>query len=276
MPDNLVGKVAVVTGGSSGIGLASAEAFVAEGARVVIADIQDERGRAAAGRLGDAAIYVHADVSDDEQVAEVVDAAVKHYGGLDVMFNNAGGAGDPSALVDLGPAGLDASLRLIVGSAVSGHRHAARVFIDQGRGGSVITTSSGSGLRGGLGQAGYVIGKHAVIGLVRQAAAELGPYGIRSNAICPGITMTPVLAMGIARERKAAFMDRLAESLSDEQPAKRVGQPEDIAAAAVFLASDLSRFVNGVVLPVDGGADAVTLGRYSEVTASVRAEFGGR
>jgi NAD(P)-dependent dehydrogenase (short-subunit alcohol dehydrogenase family) len=276
MPDNLVGKVAVVTGGSSGIGLASAEAFVAEGARVVIADIQDERGRAAAGRLGDAAIYVHADVSDDEQVAELVDAAVKHYGRLDVMFNNAGGAGDPSALVDLGPAGLDASLRLIVGSAVSGHRHAARVFIDQGRGGSVITTSSGSGLRGGLGQAGYVIGKHAVIGLVRQAAAELGPYGIRSNAICPGITMTPVLAMGIARERKAAFMDRLAESLSDEQPAKRVGQPEDIAAAAVFLASDLSRFVNGVVLPVDGGADAVTLGRYSEVTASVRAEFGGR
>jgi NAD(P)-dependent dehydrogenase (short-subunit alcohol dehydrogenase family) len=276
MPDNLVGKVAVVTGGSSGIGLASAEAFVAEGARVVIADIQDERGRAAAGRLGDAAIYVHADVSDDEQVAGVVDAAVRHYGGLDVMFNNAGGAGDPSALVDLGPAGLDASLRLIVGSAVSGHRHAARVFIDQGRGGSVITTSSGSGLRGGLGQAGYVIGKHAVIGLVRQAAAELGPHGIRSNAICPGITMTPVLAMGIARERKAAFMDRLAQSLRDEQPAKRVGQPEDIAAAAVFLASDLSRFVNGVVLPVDGGADAVTLGRYSEVTASVRAEFGGR
>jgi NAD(P)-dependent dehydrogenase (short-subunit alcohol dehydrogenase family) len=276
MPDNLVGKVAVVTGGSSGIGLASAEAFVAEGARVVIADIQDERGRAAAGRLGDAAIYVHADVSDDEQVAGLVDAAVKHYGGLDVMFNNAAGAGDPSALVDLGPAGLDASLRLIVGSAVSGHRHAARVFIDQGRGGSVITTSSGSGLRGGLGQAGYVIGKHAVIGLVRQAAAELGPYGIRSNAICPGITMTPVLAMGIARERKAAFMDRLAQSLRDEQPAKRVGQPEDIAAAAVFLASDLSRFVNGVVLPVDGGADAVTLGRYSEVTDSVRAEFGGR
>jgi NAD(P)-dependent dehydrogenase (short-subunit alcohol dehydrogenase family) len=121
-----------------------------------------------------------------------------------------------------------------------------------------------------------VIGKHAVIGLVRQAAAELGPYGIRSNAICPGITMTPVLAMGIARERKAAFMDRLAQSLRDEQPAKRVGQPEDIAAAAVFLASDLSRFVNGVVLPVDGGADAVTLGRYSEVTDSVRAEFGGR
>src|ERR1700722_8364254 len=276
MPDNLVGKVAVVTGGSSGIGLASAEAFVAEGARGVIADIQDERGRAAAGRLGDAAIYVHADVSDDEQVAELVDAAVKHYGGLDVMFNNAGGAGDPSALVDLGPAGLDASLRLIVGSAVSGHRHAARVFIDQGRGGSVITTSSGSGLRGGLGQTGYVVGKHAVIGLVRQAAAEPGPYGIRSNAICPGITMTPVLAMGIARERKAPFMDRLAQSLRDEQPAKRVGQPEDIAAAAVFLASDLSRFVNGVVLPVDGGADAVTLGRYSEVTASVRAEFGGR
>jgi NAD(P)-dependent dehydrogenase (short-subunit alcohol dehydrogenase family) len=276
MPDNLVGKVAVVTGGSSGIGLASAEAFVAEGARVVIADIQDERGRAAAGRLGDAAIYVHADVSDDDQVAGLVDTAVKHFGGLDVMFNNAGGAGDPSALVDLGPAGLDASLRLIVGSAVSGHRHAARVFIDQGRGGSVITTSSGSGLRGGLGQPGYVIGKHALIGLVRQAAAELGPHGIRSNAICPGITMTPVLSMGIARERKAAFMDRLAESLRDEQPAKRVGQPEDIAAAAVFLASDLSRFVNGVVLPVDGGADAVTLGRYSEVTASVRAEFGGR
>ncbi|EIV94805.1 SDR family NAD(P)-dependent oxidoreductase [Frankia sp. QA3] len=276
MPDNLVGKTAIVTGGSSGIGLASVEAFVAEGAHVVIGDIQDERGRAAAERLGDAAIYVHADVSDDDQVAGLVDTAVRHFGGLDIMFNNASGAGDQAGFVDLGPDGLDRSLRLIVGSAVSGHRHAARVFIEQGRGGSIITTSSGSGLRGGLGQPSYVIGKHAVIGVVRQAAAELGRHGIRSNAICPGITMTPVLGMGIARDRRPAFMEHLAEALRDEQPAGRVGQPEDIAAAVVFLASDLSRFVNGVILPVDGGADAVSLGRYAEITTAVRAEFGGR
>lgn len=276
MPDNLVGKVAVVTGGSSGIGLASAEAFVAEGARVVIGDIQDERGRAAVERLGDAAHYLHVDVRDDEQVGALVDAAVERFGRIDVMFNNAAAAGDTSPITELGPEGLDASLRVIVGSAVSGHRYAARAFAAQGGGGSIITTSSGAGLQGGWASAGYVIGKHAVIGLVRHAAAELGPLGIRSNAICPGITMTPVMAIGIARDRKPAFLDELGIALRDEQPIKRVGQPDDIAAAAVFLASDMSRFVNGVALPVDGGASAVTLGRFDEISAEVRAAFGGR
>ena len=276
MPDNLTGKVAVVTGGASGIGLASVEAFVAEGARVVVGDVAVERGAAVAERLGDAVAFVPADVADDDAVRGLVDEAVARFGRLDVMFNNAGGGGDPAALVDLGAEGLDASLRLIVGSAVSGHRHAARVFREQGGGGSIITTSSGAGLQGGWGSASYAVGKHALIGLVRQAAAELGPDGIRSNAICPGITMTPVMGMGIARDRKPEFMTALAEALRGEQPAGRVGRPEDIAGAAVFLASDLSRFVNGVALPVDGGAYAVTPGRFGEITARVRAEFGGR
>lgn len=276
MPDNLTGKVAVITGGASGIGLASVEAFVAEGARVVVGDVSAERGAAVAERLGGAVEFVHADVSDDGEVAGLVERAVQRFGRLDVMFNNAGGGGDPAALVDLGPEGLDASLRLIVGSAVSGHRHAARVFRDQGGGGSIITTSSGAGLQGGWGSASYAVGKHALIGLVRQAAAELGADGIRSNAICPGITMTSVMAMGIPRDRKAEFMAELADALKGEQPAGRVGRPEDIAGAAVFLASDLSRFVNGVALPVDGGASAVTTGRFSAISGRVRADFGGR
>ncbi|MCW2527729.1 MAG: short-chain dehydrogenase, family, partial [Pseudonocardiales bacterium] len=260
-------------GGSSGIGLASVEAFVAEGARVVIGDIQDARGEAAADRLGDAVRFLHTDVTDDDQVAALVEFAVHEFGQLDVMFNNAAGVGDTSALVDLGPTGLDASLRLITGSAVSGHRHAARVFIDQGQGGSIITTSSSAGFQGGWGSAGYAIGKHAVIGLVRQAAAELGGYGIRSNAICPGITMTPVMSMGIPRDRKSEFVTRLNDALAGQQPAGRVARPADIAGVAVFLASELSAFVNGVVLPVDGGASAVTVGRFGEILTEVRAEF---
>jgi len=276
MPDNLVGKVAVITGGASGIGLASTEAFVAEGARVVVGDIQDELGRALVERLGDAVRYVHCDVSDDAQVGALVDAAVAEFGRLDVMFNNAAGVGDPAPLLDLGPDGYDRSMRLIAGSTVFGHRHAARVFISQGGGGSIISTSSGSGLVGGMGPAGYTIGKHAVIGVVHAAASELGRHGIRSNAICPGITITPVFARGIARERKAAFLDAISDALGAEQPIGRVGAPQDIAGAAVFLASDLSAFVTGAVLPVDGGAHAVNTGRYEQIQAQVRAEYGGR
>lgn len=273
MPAILDGKVIVITGGSSGIGLASVEACVAHGAPVVIGDIQDERGVRAADRLGVSALYVHTDVAHDEQVEALVDVAVSHFGRLDVMFNNASAAGDTSLLADLGPEGLDAALRVIVGSAVSGHRYASRVFVAQGGGGSIITTSSTAGLTGGMGPGAYTIGKHALIGLVRQAAAELGPHGIRSNAICPGITMTPAMGIGVRREKKADFFAKLAESLADEQPLKRVATPEDIAGVVVFLASDLSTFVNGAVLPVDGGADAVSLGHFSELSASVRREF---
>jgi NAD(P)-dependent dehydrogenase (short-subunit alcohol dehydrogenase family) len=276
MPDNLLGKVAVITGGASGIGLASVEAFVAEGARVVVGDVQDEAGRAVAERLGGAVRYVHCDVSDDAQVGALVDTAVAEFGRLDIMFNNAAGLGDPAPLLDLGPEGYDWSMRLIAGSTVSGHRHAARVFIEQGGGGSIISTSSGSGLVGGLGPAGYTIGKHAVIGVVHAAAAELGQHGIRSNAICPGITITPVFAKGIARDRKAAFLEGVSAALAGEQPIGRVGAPKDIAGVAVFLASDLSAFVTGAVLPVDGGAHAVTGGRYQQIQAQVRAEYGGR
>ena len=141
--------VLLITGGASGIGLGCVESFVAEGARVVVGDLSDERGAAVAERLGDAVEFVHADVTNDSQVAGLVDRAVRRFGRLDVMFNNAAGAGDVAALVDLSPEGLDASLRLLVGSAVSGHRHAARLFRAQGSGGSIITTSSGAGLQGG-------------------------------------------------------------------------------------------------------------------------------
>lgn len=276
MPDNLVGKVAVITGGSSGIGLASVEAFVAEGARVVLGDVQDERGKAAAERLGDAVHYVHTDVGDDAQVGALVDEAVRHFGRLDVMFNNAAGPGDQAALLDLGPDALDAALRLNVGSVVSGHRHAARVFIAQGSGGSIISTSSGSGLQGGLSPAAYTVAKHAVLGVMRQAAFELGRHAIRSNAICPGITLTPVFSMGIRRERKAEFMTALAEALRDEQALKRVGRPKDIADVAVFLASDLSAWVTGVTLPVDGGATGASVAHFPQIAAQVRTDFGGR
>src|SRR6185437_591629 len=138
MPQNLRGKVAVITGGASGIGLASVEAFVAEGARVILGDIRDDAGIAVAARLGDAVRFRHCDVTDEAQIAALVAAAVDEFGSLDVMFNNASGLGDPSPLVDLTNEGLERAMRVTTGSVVAGHRHAAKAFQRRGIRGSII------------------------------------------------------------------------------------------------------------------------------------------
>lgn len=278
MAQLLADKVAVVTGGTSGIGLATVERFASEGAKVVIADIQDELGASIADRLGEDVTYLRTDVTDEAAIEAVVAHAVERFGRLDVMFNNAGAQGDPAPMVELGSEGFDATLALLTRSVALGHKYAARQFQKQGGGGSIISTASAAGLQGGWSAAGYTIAKHAVVGVVRQAVAELAPLGIRSNAIAPGVIMTPIMArsFGVPMEKSDEFTEFLAARLGPTQPIGRVGQPDDIAKAATFFASDLSEFVTGVVLPVDGGATAITQGTFASEVVAAAQEFTSR
>lgn len=275
MSDLLTDKVAIVTGGTSGIGLATVERFVAEGASVAIADIQDDLGGAIADRLGDGVLYVHTDVTEEAAIEALVDATVDRFGKLDVMYNNAGAQGDPSTLLEIGSDGFDATIALLTRSVVLGHKYAGRQFQAQGSGGSIISTASAAGLQGGWSALGYTVAKHAVVGIVRQAVAEFGDARIRSNAIAPSIIMTPIMArtFGVPPERAEEFAEFLSERLGSTQPIGRTGTPDDVAKVATFLASDLSDYVTGTVTPVDGGATAVTQGTFSTDVVAAAAEF---
>ncbi|MCK6079037.1 SDR family oxidoreductase [Microbacterium sp. EYE_5] len=274
----LEGKVTIVTGGTSGIGRATVERYVAEGAKVAIADIQDAAGAQLADELGDAAIYVHTDVTDEADIEALVAKTVDAFGKLDVIYNNAGAQGDPSPILEIGSDGFDKTLALLTRSVVLGHKYAARQFQAQGTGGSIISTASAAALQGGWSAAGYTIAKHAVVGVVRQSVAELAPLGIRSNAIAPGIIMTPIMArsFGVQMDEAEQFADFLAERLAGSQPIGRTGTPDDIAKVATFLASDLSEFVVGAVLPVDGGATAVTQGSFAADAAAAAQAYQNR
>src|SRR5699024_4719397 len=245
-------KVAIVTGGSSGIGLASVERFIAEGAKVVIADINDDQGKAEADRLGDNALYVRTDVTDEVAIAALISATVDNFGKLDVMYNNAGAQGDPSPLTEISADGFDKTIALLTRSVVLGHKYAAKQFQAQGTGGAIVSTASAAALQGGWSAAGYTIAKHAVVGVVRQAVAELAPMRIRSNAIAPGIIMTPLMArtFGVPAEEAEGFAAFLADRLGSTQPYGRVGFADDIAKVATFLASDLADYVTGTVIPL--------------------------
>lgn len=271
----LEGKVAVVTGGVSGIGLGSVELFVKEGAKVAVGDIQDELGSALEARFPGKVAYAHTDVTDDAAIERLVQLAVDRFGKLDIMFNNAGAPGNRDALIDIDLGGMNDTSALLVNSVVSGHKHASRQFIKQGTGGTIVSTASTAAIQGGWSSAAYTITKHAVLGVVRQAVVELGTHGIRSNAICPGITMTPIMAraFGVPDDQASEFETFLDKRLGTLIPSGRVGYPQDIAEAVLFLASDASAYVNGVVLPVDGGCSAAMLAPFAERMIQAGADF---
>ena len=256
----LDGKVAVVTGGASGMGAATVRRFVEEGARVVVADLQAEKGEAIAAECGASAAFIATDVGVEADVQAMIGCATERFGRLDCLFNNAGFGGVAGAIdeTDVG----DAYARTVAGlftGPVLGMKHATPVMKAQGSG-SIVSTASVAGLRGGMGPHVYSGLKAAVIGLTRSVSVELAAFGIRVNAICPGGIMTPIFLGG--RQLKAGANVTLEEVLepafAEIQPIPRAGTGRDIADMALFLASDDSTFVTGQALVVDGG---LTTGR---------------
>lgn len=254
----LDGRVAIITGGASGMGEAAARLFVGEGARVVIGDVQDEKAQAVAASLGEDCVAVRVDVTSGEDVQALVRTAIDRFGKLDVMYNNAGGGRRPEAGGEGGGGGLtgemteeawDDTVNLNLKAVWLGMKYSLPHLIANG-GGSIITTASISAFLGMRGQAAYGAAKGGVVQLTRVCAIEYAEQGVRVNCICPGGTLTPLLYDFPGRTRSR---EELEASLSLAQPIPRAGSPEDIAKAALWLASDDSSFVTGQAIVVDGG-----------------------
>lgn len=245
-------KVAVITGGASGIGEASARLFAAEGAEVVVADVQDERGGRLASELG--AEYVHADVTREEDVEAAVSHAVDVYGRLDCMFNNAGIAGAVGPIESVTVEAFDRTVAVLLRGVFLGIKHAAPVMRAQG-GGSIINTASVAAVRTGYGNHVYSAAKAGVVQLTRSVAMELGEDNVRVNCVLPGFIPTPMIARarGVPLGEADGKLGVIAEAFREAQPIRRPGHPDDIAKAVLWLASDDSGFVNGHALVVDGG-----------------------
>lgn len=248
------GKVALVTGAASGIGEATAELFAREGARVVVADLQDELGRQVVERIrndGGTAHYIHCDVAVAEDVGGMVRAAVDTYGRLDILFNNAGLARG-GTVTELSEDDWDLTIDVDLKSVYLGCRFAIPEMRKAG-GGSIISTASIAGLRGSPRLTAYSAAKAAVINLTKSIAAEAGNDGIRVNCICPGIIVTPIWRqIGIADEQQQERWQMMGQRVL----LKRVGMPEDVAKGALFLASDDAAYVTGHALVIDGGLTA--------------------
>ncbi len=247
------GKVAVVTGGASGIGEATVRLFVEEGARCVIADIQDERGNALASELGGLAAYRRTDVTAEDDVKAAVALAASKFGRLDCMFNNAGFLGAVGPIEDIPADEFDRTMAVLLRGPFLGMKHAAPVMKAQGSG-SIISTASIAGVVGGDGPHIYATAKAAVMHLTRSVALELAEQRVRVNAICPGGIVTPLITQGLPNAEQAADLVRL--GLTNFQPIHRAGEAIDIAYCALWLASDESTFVTGQSIVVDGGATA--------------------
>ncbi|MFW9864070.1 MAG: SDR family NAD(P)-dependent oxidoreductase [Candidatus Thorarchaeota archaeon] len=250
-------RVAVITGGASGIGKAIAELFVKEGSRVVVSDIQDEQGQKLAKSLGEKATYIHADVSVENDVKGMIDYAMSTYGRLDCIVNNAGMGGVSGEIESIPVEDFDRSIAILLRGVFLGMKHAAPVMKKQG-GGNIINISSIAGLRGISQNHPYSAAKAAVIQLTRTVAMELAYYKVRVNTICPGSIVTSIFgaSKGMTSAESAKTYDNLTRLFEKAQPIRRAGFPEDIAQAALWLASDESSFITGHALVVDGGMSA--------------------
>ena len=257
----LEGKVAIITGGTSGIGARTAEVFVANGAKVVIAGRRQDRGHKLAGKLGDAASFIRTDVSVEADVKAMVDHAVERFGRLDCLMNNAGRSSQYAAMADVDLEVFDAVIAVHLRAVLAGMKYAARIMALQGTG-SIINVASVNGVRAGLGGHYYSAAKAASIHLTRCAAMELGEKGIRVNSISPGMIATGGFGKYMdmqpeeADEHPEYAEAAITSVLPRWQPLQYAGRVDDIAQAALFLASDASRFVTGHNLVVDGGISA--------------------
>lgn len=257
----LADKVAVITGGTSGIGAATAEVFAEEGAKVVIAGRSVEKGQALADRLGDNVIYQPTDVTREEEIKDLLQLAVDKFGKLDVLFNNAGGS-TRGGFADVTQEEFTGSLQLLLGSVVMGIKHAIPHMKANG-GGSIINNASIAAIRYGQGGHLYAAAKAGVTHYTKLAGVELGQQNIRVNCISPGAIATPIFWGGserantLSEEENAKKMEKLQRNLAKATPLPDSGFARDIAYGALYLASDEGRFVNSHDLVIDGGRTAM-------------------
>lgn len=267
----LEGKVAVITGAASGIGAATATKFVEHGARVVVGDIQDAEGQALVAKLGDAARYQHCDVTVEDDVAALVNAAMEHFGRLDIMFNNAGIVGAIGPLDTTPAAEWQRTLDILLNGVFYGMKHASGIMKKAGYG-SIISMSSVAGVTGGLGPHAYAAAKHAVVGITRNLAAEVGAYGVRVNCIAPYSVATPMVADAYLGDH--TDIDQTVKMLADESPLRgRPGLADDVANAVLWLASDESGYTSGHTLTIDAGITTGSVAgapRFSEYRPMMR------
>lgn len=251
----LEGKVAVITGAASGFGAGASKRFVDEGGSVVMGDIQGRAGESLARELGDAAVFVQCDVTKEEDVANMIDAACSRFGKLDIMINNAGVVGAIGP-ISTTPAGeWQRTMDVHVNGCFYGCKHAARVMIPRGAG-SIVNMSSTAGIMGGLGPHAYTAAKHAIVGITKSVASELARHGIRANCISPAGMATPMVASLMTGDPND--LQKTEEILASVSPLKgRAGLPEDVVNAMLFLASDESGYTSGLTLTTDAG---VTIG----------------
>ena len=254
MSGRLENKVAIITGGTSGIGRRTVEIFAEEGAFVLIAARREDYGRKLVDRLGDKVDFLKTDVSLETDVKRMIDYAVDRFGKLDCLFNNAGVPATHGSIATIPLEDYEYALSVLLGGVFLGMKHAASVMCTQSSG-SIINTGSVAGLLAGYSSIVYSAAKAAVIHLTKVVAMELGESNVRVNSISPGGIATGIFgkAMGLPMDQAEKTAEVMKQALVDVQPIRRAGIVDDIAQAAVFLASDESTFINGHDLVVDGG-----------------------
>ncbi|MFW9881927.1 MAG: SDR family NAD(P)-dependent oxidoreductase [Candidatus Thorarchaeota archaeon] len=252
---SLDGKVALITGAAGGIGRATTRLFSEEGAKgIVMADIWDEKGEKIAKELGPKVVYIHTDVSQEVNIIKAINLAVEKFGQLDIVFSNAGNPGPSGIIEDVPTDEFDHTIAIHLRAAFLCMKHSIPIMKKQGSG-CFLTTSSIAAFQQGMGTLAYSLSKAAIIQLTRIAAIELGAFGIRANAIAPGYMATGIFGQGAGMSREAAekMGELMKEIFANSQIIPRSGLPEDIASAALFLASNSSSFITGITLLVDGG-----------------------
>lgn len=270
MAGRLSGKVALITGGCSGLGLETTELFIAEGARVVVADIMAAAGEALEQRFPDKLRFCTCDVTREEDVAAAVGVAVKQFGGLDITFNNAGALCTQETVETIQVENWDYALNLLLRGVLFGIKHSAPAMKARG-GGAIVNSSSISGVTTS-GPLGYCVAKAAVIQLSRVAALQLAPSRIRVNSLVPGLIPTPIFgaAFGMSHEVAKRMVPTLNAGAWALQPLPRAGSPRDVAEACLFLSTDSAAFVTGTELRIDGGMTLMgQMGMENEQPGSV-------